>query len=677
MSTVESAVRSGSAAGDGVIRLTLPDGKVKEVPRGTTGLAVAESIGPRLAKDALGVKLSGKVLDLSRPLMESGAFEVVTPKHADALELYRHSTAHLCANAVKRLFPGVKIGIGPAIENGFYYDFDPGRPFTPEDLEKIDAEMRKIVAEDNAVVRKEMSKADAVKLFQGQNDPLKVEIVDGIPEGSLSCYEQKDFIDLCRGPHVPSTGKLGVFKLTHSAGAYWKGDERNPMLQRIYGAVFLTQKDLDEHLARLEAAKARDHRKLGKELGLFVFHPWAPASPFFLPKGATVYNLLVGFVRDLYVKYGYQEVITPQIFDVELFKTSGHYQNYHDNMYFTQIDEREFGVKPMNCPGHFLMYASQAYSYRDLPIRFADFGRLHRYEKSGVTQGLTRVRTFAQDDSHIFCSIDQMAGEMNLFLDFIREVYETFAFREVKVGLGTRPEKFMGEIENWDKAEKALSDAFEKRAASLPGWSYFLNEGDGAFYGPKLDFQVTDAIGRAWQLGTLQVDFSNPEQFDLHYTAEDGSKKRPVVLHRAILGSLERFFGILIEHTGGDFPFWLAPEQVRVVPVSEKFNEYGEEILRRVREAGLRASSDQRNEKLGAKIRNGEMEKVPALLIVGEKEVAAGSVSLRVRHGGEFKDQKIGELLRMMRGAVATRSLSWHAPTEAAAPPSSPSKKIS
>jgi threonyl-tRNA synthetase len=666
-----------AAVSSSVIRLTLPDASVREVPSGTTGRAVAESIGPRLAKDALGVKLSGNVLDLSRPLTESGKFEVVTPKHPDALELYRHSTAHLCANAVKRLFPGVKIGIGPAIENGFYYDFDPGRPFTPEDLEKIEAEMKRIVAEDNAVVRKEMSKADAVALFSAQNDPLKVEIVGGIAEGSLSCYEQKDFVDLCRGPHVPSTGKLGVFKLTHSAGAYWKGDERNPMLQRIYGAVFLTQKELDEHLARLEAAKARDHRRVGKDLGLFVFHPWAPASPFFLPKGATVYNLLVDFMRGLYVKYGYQEVVTPQIFDAELFKISGHYENYKENMYFTEIDGREFGVKPMNCPGHFLMYASQAYSYRDLPVRFADFGRLHRYEKSGVTQGLTRVRTFAQDDSHIFCAIDQMAGEMNRFLDFIREVYETFAFREVKVGLGTRPEKFMGEIANWDKAETALKDAFEKRAASLPGWSYFLNEGDGAFYGPKLDFQVTDAIGRAWQLGTLQVDFSNPERFDLHYTAEDGSKKRPVVLHRAILGSLERFFGILIEHTGGDFPFWLAPEQVRVVPVSEKFNEYGEETLRRVREAGLRASSDQRNEKLGAKIRNGEMEKVPALLIVGEKEVAAGSVSLRVRHGGEFKDQKIGELLRMMRGAVATRSLSWHAPTEAAAPPSSPSKKIS
>ena len=646
---------------DGVIRLTLPDGTVKEVPFGTTGRAVAASIGPRLAKDALGVKLSGHVFDLSRPLTESGAFEVVTPKHPDALELYRHSTAHLCANAVKRLFPGVKIGIGPAIENGFYYDFDPGRPFAPEDLEKIEAEMRKIVAEDNVVVRKEMSKAEAVRIFEAQDDPLKVEIIAGIPEGSLSCYEQKDFIDLCRGPHVPSTGKLGVFKLTHSAGAYWKGDERNPMLQRIYGAVFLTQKELDEHLLRLEAARARDHRKLGKELGLFVFHPFAPASPFFLPKGATVYNLLLGYMRELYVKYGYQEVITPQVFDAELFKISGHYQNYHENMYFTMIDDREFGVKPMNCPGHCLLYASQAYSYRDLPVRFADFGRLHRYERSGVTQGLTRVRTFAQDDAHLFCAIDQMAAEMDRFLDFIREVYGTFGFTEVKVGLGTRPEKYMGAIENWDKAEKALQQAFDKRAQDMTGWSYFLNAGDGAFYGPKLDFQVTDAIGRPWQLGTLQVDFSNPDRFELAYTAEDGHKHRPVMLHRAILGSLERFFGILIEHTGGDFPFWLTPEQVRVVPVSERFNEYSEKILRRLGEAGLRATSDRRNEKLGAKIRNGELDKIPALLIVGEKEQAAGTVSLRVRHGGEFKDQKIEELLRMMKNAVNDRSLAWHA----------------
>ena len=629
---------------------------MKEVPSGSTGRAVAESIGPRLAKDALAVKLAGEVLDLSRPLRKSGPFEVVTPKHPAALELYRHSTAHLCANAVKRLFPGVKIGIGPAIENGFYYDFDPGRPFTPGDLEKIEAEMRRIVAEDNAVVRKEMSKAEAVAIFEAQHDPLKVEIVAGIPEGSLSCYEQKDFIDLCRGPHVPSTGKLGVFKLTHSAGAYWKGDERNPMLQRIYGAVFLTQKDLDEHLARLEAAKARDHRKLGKDLHLFTFHPWAPASPFFLPKGTTVYNLLIAWIRELYVKYGYQEILTPQIFDEELFTTSGHSGNYRENMFFVQADEREFGVKPMNCPGHCLLFASQAWSYRDLPVRYADFARLHRYEKSGVTQGLTRVRSFSQDDAHIFAAPESIDREVLDFLRFLDEVYSTFEFRDVDISLGLRPEKRVGADAVWDRAEKVLEAALK-----ATGRPYVVSPGDGAFYGPKIDFRVNDAIGRPWQLGTFQCDFNLPELFDLHYTAEDGTKQRPVILHRAILGSLERFLGILIEHTGGDFPFWLAPEQVRVVPVSEKFNEYGEKILRKLGASELRATSDLRSEKLGAKIRNGELDKVPALLIVGEREQAASTVSLRVRHGGEFNDLSIEELLRTMKSAVDDRSLAWHA----------------
>jgi threonyl-tRNA synthetase len=659
MSSVESAKRIDSAAsgGGGNIRLTLPDGSVREVPSGTTGRAVAESIGPRLAQAALGVTLDGKVLDLSRPLVSSGKFEVVTVKHPDALELYRHSTAHLCANAVKRLFPGVKIGIGPAIENGFYYDFDPGRAFTPEDLEKIEAEMKRIVAEDNVVVRKEMSKSEAVKIFEGQHDPLKVEIIEGIPDGTVSCYEQKDFIDLCRGPHVPSTGRLGVFKLTHSAGAYWKGDEKNPMLQRIYGAVFLTQKELDEHLARLEAARARDHRKLGKELGLFIFHPWAPASPFFLPKGATIYNLLIAYVRELYVKYGYQEIITPQIFDGELFRTSGHTGAYRENMYFMTIDEREFGVKPMNCPGHCLLFKSGHYSHRDLPVRYADFARLHRYEKSGVTQGLTRVRSFAQDDAHIFAAPESIDREVLDFMRFLDEVYSTFEFRDVDISLGLRPEKRVGPDGIWDRAETVLEAALK-----ATGRPYVVSPGDGAFYGPKVDFRVKDALGRPWQLGTIQCDFNLPELFDLHYVAEDGAKHRPVILHRAILGSLERFFGILIEHTGGDFPFWLAPEQVRVLPVSEKFNEYGEKILRRLGDEGLRATSDARNEKLGAKIRSGELEKVPALLIVGEKEQAAGTVSLRVRHGGEFKDQKMEDLLRTMKTAVSSRALSWHAP---------------
>ncbi|HPA52952.1 MAG TPA: threonine--tRNA ligase [Thermoanaerobaculia bacterium] len=649
-----------SANAENVVRLTLPDGSVREVTTGTTGEAVAASIGARLAKDALAVKVAGKILDLKRPITESGAFEVITPKHPDALEVYRHSTAHLTAHAVKRLFPGVKIGIGPAIENGYYYDFDPGRAFTPEDLERIEAEMRKIVAEDAPVERLEMSKAEAVKIFEEQGDHLKVEIVSGIPEGSLSCYRQADFIDLCRGPHVPSTGKLGVFKLTHAAGAYWKGDEQNPMLQRIYGAAFLSQKELDEHLLRMEQARARDHRKLGKELGLYLFHPWAPASPFFLPKGATVYTLLVDYMRSLYPKYGYTEVVTPQVYDVELFKKSGHYQNYHENMFFTVADEREYGVKPMNCPGHFLMFSQQAFSYRDLPVRYADFGRLHRYERSGVTQGLTRVRTFCQDDAHLFVSLEEMPAEMDRFIDLIDEVYGAFGFTDVKVALATRPEKYMGSLENWDLAEKALAAAFERR-----GRAYEINAGDGAFYGPKLDFQVTDAIGRAWQLGTLQVDFSNPERFDLEYTAEDGTKKRPVVLHRAVLGSLERFFGILVEHTGGDFPLWLSPEQARVIPVSDKLLDYARSVAAELRAAGLRVTVDERNEKLGAKIRHGELEKVPALLVVGEKEREAGAVSLRKRHEGDLGSRKLAEVVSEMKQAVAARAATWGAKTPA------------
>jgi threonyl-tRNA synthetase len=632
------------------IRVTLPDGTVKSVPRGTTSADIARSIGPGLAKAALAAKVNGVVVDLSRPILEDATLEIVTPKSPEALDVYRHSTAHLTANAVKRLFPAVKIGIGPAIENGYYYDFDSGRPFTPEDLEAIEAEMRRIVAENNAIERQEMPKAQAVKIFEAQGDNLKVEIIQGIPDDHVSCYRQSDFIDLCRGPHVPATGRLGVFKLTHSAGAYWKGDEHNPMLQRIYGASFLTQSELDAHLKQLEEARARDHRKLGRELGLFTFHHWAPASPFFLPKGALLYRLLVDYVRGLYPKYGYDEVITPQIFDVELFKTSGHYANYKENMYFTEIDEREFGVKPMNCPGHYLMYASQAFSYRDLPVRYADFGRLHRYERSGVTQGLTRVRTFSQDDSHIFCTLDQMPAEMDRFIDFIDEVYAAFGFTDVRVALGTRPEKFMGKPENWEKAEKALGEAFARR-----GRDYVVNPGDGAFYGPKLDFQVKDAIGRYWQLGTLQVDFSQPENFDLTYTGEDGARHRPVVLHRAILGSVERFLGILIEHTAGDFPLWLAPVQAKVLPVSDRFADYAREVASKLVSAGLRAEADERNEKLGARIRQAELSKVPYMLIVGEREQASRSVSPRRHKGGDLGTRPLDEFIAAALLEVAER----------------------
>ncbi len=531
------------------VTITLPDGSTKSVPAGTTVLEIAAGIGPRLAKDALGAKLDGKLVDLATPVRADAKVEIVTPKSPEALDLYRHSTAHLTANAVKRLFPTVQIGIGPAIENGYYYDFNPDRPFTPEDLAAIEAEMRRIVAEDNRIERSEMSKDEAIRIFEAQKDALKVEIIRGIPDDKVSCYRQKDFIDLCRGPHVPSTGKLGVFKLTHTAGAYWKGDEKNPMLQRIYAACFLTQKDLDAYLKQQEEARARDHRKLGRELDLVAFHPWAPASPFFLPKGTVLYNGLLEMLRAEYRKRGYEEVVTPQIFDVELFKTSGHYANYRENMFFTQVEERDFGVKPMNCPGHFLLFQMSHWSYRDLPVRFADFGRLHRYELSGVTAGLTRVRTFSQDDGHIFTPFEKMEPEIFAFLEFLDFVYGVFGLTDVEIALGLRPDKRIGTDDQWSRAEAALDASMKKT-----GRPYTVTPGDGAFYGPKIDFRVKDAIGRAWQLGTIQCDFAQPENFDLNYIGEDGKAHRPVVLHRAILGSLERFLGILIEHTGRQLP---------------------------------------------------------------------------------------------------------------------------
>ena len=634
------------------VTIRLPDGSTKVVPRGTTVRQVAESIGPRLARDAWAGKLDGKVVDLVLPIEADASLEILTAKSPDAVPIYRHSTAHLTAQAVKRLFPDVQIGIGPPIENGYYYDFNPARPFTPEDLAAIEAEMRKIIGEDLPIVREEMPIEQAIGIFEKQNDALKVEIAKGIPAGErVTCYRQGEFVDLCRGPHVASTGRLGVFKLTHTAGAYWKGDEKNPMLQRIYGASFLTQKELDDYLRRMEEAKARDHRKLGKELDLFSFHPWAPASPFFHPKGAVLYNGLLQFLREEYARRGYQEVLTPQIFDVELFKLSGHYTNFYENMYWTEIDEREFGIKPMNCPGHFLLYKTRLWSYRDLPVRFADFGRLHRYELSGVTAGLTRVRTFSQDDAHIFTPFEKVEDEIFRFLDFTDAVYAAFGFDDVEVSLGLRPEKRIGTDEQWDRGEKALAAALEK--AKRP---HVVTPGDGAFYGPKIDFRVKDALGRPWQLGTIQCDFEHAESFDLTYIGEDGQQHRPVIMHRAILGSFERFIGILIEHTAGNFPFWLSPVQAVVLPVSDRFAERARDIAAALSAGGLRVEVDERNEKLGARIRKAELEKVPAMLVVGEKEVAGGSVSVRLRHGGDAGSMSVGEFLAVSREAIEKKS---------------------
>jgi threonyl-tRNA synthetase len=629
----------------------LPDGTTLEIPKGTTVRAVAERIGPRLAKDAVAGKLDGRVVDLVTPLDADAALEIITWRSPDVVPIYRHSTAHLTAQAVKRLFPEVQIGIGPPIENGYYYDFLPQRPFTPEDLEKIEMEMRLIIGEDLEISRLEMPVSEAISIFEGQNDPLKVQIARELPDDRVSCYRQGEFIDLCRGPHVASTGRLGVFKLTHTAGAYWKGDEKNPMLQRIYGASFLTQKELDEYLKRLEDAKARDHRKLGRELELFTFHPLAPASPFFLPKGTVLYNALLDYMREEYRRRGYDEVITPQVYDAELFKISGHYDNYHDNMYFTEIEEREFGVKPMNCPGHHLLFKERLWSYRELPVRFADFGRLHRYERSGVTAGLTRVRTFSQDDSHIYTPVDRVESEIHAFVEFLDSVYSTFGFDEVDISVGLRPPERMGSDEDWDRSEAALESALKKIARP-----YTLTPGDGNFYGPKIDFRVKDAIGRPWQLGTIQYDSAQPERFDLTYIAEDGKPHRPVVLHRALLGSLERFLGILIEHTAGNFPFWIAPVQAVVLPISDKFSDAARETATRLFDGGLRVETDDRNEKLGARIRRAEMFKIPAMLVIGGKEASAGTVSVRLRHGGDAGSLSVEAFLEAARGAIANRS---------------------
>lgn len=633
------------------LTVRLPDDSQRELADGATGADLAGGIGPRLLDAALAIRVDGRLADLDTPLADGARVEVVTSKTPESLELVRHSTAHLLAHAVKRLFPQARVGIGPVIEDGFYYDFWVDKPFTPEDLPAIEAEMRRIVAEGIEVRREDLGRDAAIARFTEMGEPLKVEIVATIPQGEVvSGYRQGDFYDLCRGPHVPSTAKLKAFKLQSIAGAYWKGDERNQMLSRIYGTAFHTQKELDEHLQRLEEAKARDHRKLGRDLGLYTFHPEAPASPFFHPKGAQVYNDLVAYIRELYFKYAYSEVITPQILDVALWKTSGHYENYAENMYFTTAEEREYAVKPMNCPGHCIMFGSRKHSYRDLPVRYADFGRLHRYERSGVTHGLTRVRTFCQDDAHIYCAPEQIKDEMAAFLALLKEVYDTFGFEGMRVALSTRPEKRLGSDEVWDVAEKALAEALDE--AGLP---FTLNPGEGAFYGPKIEFQILDALKRPWQLGTLQVDYMLPERFDLTYTRPDGTEGRPVMLHRAILGSLERFMGILVEHTAGAFPAWLAPVQVAILPITDRAHAFSQEAAARAKALGLRAELDLRNESLKAKIREAQLAKVPYMLVVGDREAEAGTVSVRHRHRGDQGVQPLDAFLSGLAAEVRDR----------------------
>jgi len=639
------------------ITIVLPDQSTKVFDHEPTALEVAQSIGSRLAKETLGVKLNGskEISDLRTPLKDHTKVELITTRSPEANEVIRHSAAHVMAQAVQDLWPEVKVTIGPVIENGFYYDFDSPFAFTEEHFEKIEKKMSEIVSKDLPLIRENWDIKKAIETFKGMNERFKVELIEGLAEKGetvVGIYHQGNWFDLCRGPHIQSTGQIKAFKLLSVAGAYWRGDEKNPMLQRVYATAFGDKKDLELYLHNIEEAKKRDHRKLGKELGLFHFNELAPGSPFFTGKGTVVYTELQTYIRELYREYGYQEVITPQIFDVNLFQTSGHLANYKENMFFTKVDERDFASKPMNCPSHCLLFNSDKHSYRELPLRMADFGRLHRFEKSGAMHGLTRVRTFCQDDAHIFCTLDQLQVEIAGFMKLLNKVYEKLGMSNYKIYLSTRPDNRMGSEEYWDMAEGALSEAL--KSLNLP---YEINPGDGAFYGPKLDIMFVDALNRPWQLGTLQVDPNLPEAFDLKYTGEDNKEHRPVMLHRAILGSLERFIGVYLEHTAGHLPPWMAPVQVAILNVTDRVNPFCEELQGMLKKNRVRVEFDRRSEKLNFKIREAQMQKVPYMIIVGDKEAESKTVSLRLRDGSEHKDLSVETLMNTILTDIKDRHL--------------------
>ena len=641
------------------IRVSLPDGSAREFSAGTTVLEVAEAIGPRLARDTIAGMVDGQLVDLRMPIRSDADLRIVTAKDPEAGDVIRHSAEHVLADAVKRLWPGTPIDAGRQDHSEKYqYDFRFPRPFRPEDFERIEEEMARIISEDLEFERRETDRDDVRRVMTERGEDIKLIRLEDIPEDdTITLYSHGPFLDLCRGPHVQRTSQIGAVRLLEASGAYFKGDERNEMLQRIYGTAFASKKELEAYFARLEELKRRDHRRLGRELDLFSFHTEAPASPFFHPRGTVVYNALIELMREKYRAYGYDEVITPQIFDVELWKRSGHYDNYRDDMFFAdafdEVEERSASVKPMNCPSHCLLYGGRAHSYRELPLRIADFGRLHRYERSGVVTGLTRVRTFSQDDAHIFCTPEQIEAEMTALFDFVFEIYDLFDFSDVRVYLSTRPEKAMGDPEVWEHAEAVLARCLDDRQ----DLNYTVKPGEGAFYGPKIDFDIHDALGRSWQLATIQLDFQMPERFDLTYVDSDGSEKRPVMIHRAILGSLERFYAVMLEHFGGDLPPWLAPEQARVLPVTDGVNDYAEGVASGLRARGLRAEVDRRSEKLGYKIRDGETQKVPYLLVVGQREAENDTVSLRLRHRRDEGVRSVDEVADRITNAVNTRSL--------------------
>lgn len=612
---------------------------------------ILHDIDPSLTKNAVAAVVNGEMWDWNRHVESDAELSAVTSDSAEGHALLLHSTAHLLAQAVKEFFPEAQMTIGPAIENRFYYDFDVEKPFSDEDLKKIEHRMHQLSAENFVVKREVVLMENARKLFNEKNESYKVEMIDEFEHNEVvTTYSQGDFVDLCRGPHLSSTGMIKFFKLLNTAGAYWRGDENKKMLQRIYGTAFYTEKALKEYLVQIEKAKDRDHRKLGKELDLFFFDQLSPGSPFFLPKGTIVYHELQEFIRDLYRKFNYNEVVTPQVYDVKLWKQSGHWDLFREYLYHMKIGEREFGLKPMNCPGHTIVFSSQLHSYRDLPIRIADFGRLHRFERAGVISGLTRVRSFSQDDAHIFCTPDQISLEISSLIEMTNVVFDTFGFDAVKVELSTRPEKALGDTKLWDKSEAILAESLSKHELD-----YTEVIGEGAFYGPKIDFQARDALGRYHQLSTIQLDFTLPERFNLEYMDEDGSYQQPVMIHRAILGSIERFLGVYLEHCGGDFPLWLAPTQVIILPVSEKFYDYGFHVQKKLLSSGIRSEIDDRAEKVGAKIRNAEKKKVNIMLIVGAREAESGQVSVRRRFLGDQGQMNLEDLIEELVNDIKQR----------------------
>ena len=629
------------------IKITLKDGSVKEFAAGTTLLDIAKSISQKLGKQALLAVVDGVNKDLSDKLEHDAAVEFVTPDTPDGLHAIRHTAAHVMAQAIQHLFPDVKFAIGPAIANGFYYDLDSEHTFTPEDLQAIEKEMAKIVKQNIPLQRAELPRSEALAMFAAKDEKYKVELINDLPEDAIiSTYTQGDFTDLCAGPHCPSTGRVKAFKLQSIAGAYWRGNEKNKMLQRIYGTAFPSKEELDAYLHMLEEAAKRDHRKLGKELDLFAIMDEGPGFPFFLPNGMVIRNELINYWRQVHRRYGYEEIKTPMILSRKLWETSGHWDHYKENMYFTQIDEQDYAIKPMNCPGGMLVYKLHPHSYKELPIRAGELGLVHRHELSGALHGLFRVRCFTQDDAHIFMMPSQIRSEIKNVISLFDEVYATFGLK-YHAELSTRPENSMGDDATWELATQGLRDALEDC-----GLDYVVNEGDGAFYGPKIDFHLTDSIGRTWQCGTIQLDMQLPERFELTYTGEDGLKHRPVMIHRVVYGSIERFIGILIENYAGAFPAWLAPCQVRILPITDKHVEYAKKLADKMFDLGLRVHLDDRNEKLGYKIREAQVQKVPYTLVVGDKEMEEGTVNVRRRGEGDIGAMPQDKFISMLQEEI-------------------------